>query len=462
MRTAEHTTVFRLNYERTIAHGFPRSGLVPMFSGSTFNRRHNAKKLADRKRREAEIYEKSELQKKIEAEKSKRKPRLTYTLSRTSGKKIRNKCAAFFSSGAKAFVTLTFLQDCTDKQAQLCLKQMLHSWRKDFGKNFNYIWVAERQQNGRVHFHVMVSERMDIPKMNARWVRIQYNAGLKFYSEKLARHLERSEVESMINTWRISRVEKKNKKDKQVLPGTYNEVEAKAKAKELSAANTACKYNAIQQLQLHINGFDIEYINNQSHLSHYLTKYVTKTANNEDKATFDFLPWGCSRRVSALVTETIIIPELFLDAATERNSVIVQKQFVRKRTGEIVEPGTIIFPTVCKNDWAITISILNRPYYHSWLWDMNKLNKQILAGYEMPVVEYDADHYFNEYCRTYTAEEIDVLALVQEKADVLELAGNKVIMSTTTYDDDAYYGREQDSFRIIKAKEINTNGEFLN
>lgn len=410
----DNGTVFRMNYERLIAHSMPRSGVVPLFSGSTINRQHNEKKRKERARREAEVYEKSELQKRIESEKKPRVPRVTYKLSKASGKKIRNKCAAFFSSCARAFVTLTFIENCDDKKALLCLKQMLHAWRKDFGKNFNYIWVAERQKNGRVHFHIMVSEKMNIPKMNTRWIRIQYNAGLKFRDEKHKITFEREHIEA---------------------------------------------WEKAGRLQEKLNPFDVEYINNQSHLSYYLTKYVTKTANNEDKATFDFLPWSCSHRVGAFVTETIIIPELFFDATTERNSVVVKKQFVRKRTGEVVEPGTVIFPTVHKNDWAISIAILNRQYYHSWLWDMNALNKRIARGERPAVVEYDADHYHNEYVRTFTSEEFDQLGM-KYGGHSIDLNGNLIYMSNREANENEFYGMDDNLIKIM-SKEVDTAGNFI-
>mgnify|MGYP006377929337 CR=1 FL=1 len=123
-------TVFKMNYERVIAYDFPRSGVTPLYNGSSINRRHNDAKKIERRKKEAEILGKNvhgngedrllfsvaagELITEARAKLSKKQPAHKkgdkYTLSRASGRKIRNKCAAFFHAGARAFVTLTLLQ----------------------------------------------------------------------------------------------------------------------------------------------------------------------------------------------------------------------------------------------------------------------------------------------------------------------------------------------------------------
>lgn len=421
-----------MNYERVIVYDFPRSGVTPLYNGSSFNRQHNERKKAKRvEAHEAALCSQvlqdgqirllptgedsliSNARQKLVRKKRARKNRTEYTLSGASGRKIRNKCAAFFSAAARAFVTLTFIQDVGDKKALTCLKQMLHGWRKEHGKDFNYIWVAERQHSGRIHFHIMVSTPMNIKKENARWMRIQYNVGLKAKS-KSGQVFERSHIEAWIKA---------------------------------------------ERLQEKFNPFDIEYINSQSHLSHYLTKYVTKTANNLDKAKFEFLPWGCSRRVSRSVTEQCIIPELFFDATTERNSITVEKEFVRKKTGEVVEAGTVIFPNVHKNDWSMSVNILNRQYYHSWLWDMRQLNKKILNdGFVLPIVEYDADHYYNDFVRTYNMDEMQILDMISDVTARVDLNGNIIEMGVMEYSDEAYFGRDEiTGARITAANNYSLN-----
>lgn len=427
-----------MNYERVIAYDFPRSGVTALHDGSSINRRHNEAKKIVRRKKEKEILgedvpgngqdgllfsnETGELvhkaRYKLSAKRKTRKAGDQYTLSSASGRKIRNKCAAFFHAGARAFITLTFIQDLTDKKALDCLKNILHQWRKDrINKpDFNYLWVAERQHNGRIHFHIMVNDYFNIEKENTRWIRIQYNAGLKFKNTKKNFTFEREHIEA----W-----EKKGR------------------------------------LQEILNPFDIEKINTQSHLSYYLTKYITKTANNEDKASFDFLPWGCSNNISNMYTGTSIMPEVFFEATTEENTLIVEKQFIRKSTGEVVEPGTQIIPQIHKNDWAISINILNRPHFHSWLYDVKNLNKKIAAGERPPVVEYDADHYFNDFCRRVTQQEFEALAITEQGTNAVEIAGTKILLNAVPVGNNEYYGLDT-AYRKIYVNEIALNGNFLN
>ena len=295
---------------------------------------------------------------------------------------------------------------------------MLHQWRKDRKEkpDFNYLWVAERQHNGRIHFHIMVNDYFDIAKENTRWVRIQYNAGVKFHCKKNNFTYERSHIEA----W-----EKKGR------------------------------------LQEKLNPFDVETINNQSHLSYYLTKYITKTANNEDKSQFDFLPWGCSNNVSNFFTEVSVMPEVFFDATTESNTVVVQKQFVRKLTGEVVEPGTVIMPQVHKNDWAISVNILNRPHFHSWLWDIRQHNRKIAAGGRPSVIEYDAEHYFNDFCRRVTQDEFDLLAITTKGTQSLQIAGTTILLNAVPVGENEYYGIDKDTCRKVYADELLQDGSFI-
>lgn len=432
-------SVFKLNYERAIVYDFPRSGVTPLYAGSSTNRNHNEKKKIERRKKEAQalgvdVYADRENRLLFSNEvgelcsaakeslrgnnKRKQSGRPLYSISKSSGRKIRNKCAAFFESSARAFATLTFIQDVSDKKALDCLKNFLHQWRKDFGKNFNYLWVAERQHNGRIHFHLMIDRPVDIKKENTRWIRIQYNAGLQYTDKQRNFTYQRTHIEAWASKGR---------------------------------------------LQEKLNPFDVEYIKNQSHLSYYLTKYITKTANNEEGATFEFLPWKCSRNISAMHTETIILPDVFFEATTETNTVVVQKQFVRKKTGELVEPGTVIAPQVHKNDWAISVNILNRPHFHSWLWDLRQLNKKIAAGERPKIIEYDADHYYNDYCRSFTLEDLEMLALTPKGTNTLEIAGEKVLMADMPYSDNDYYGYDAiEKYKPKFANRLDLAGNKLN
>ena len=166
------------------------------------------------------------------------KPR---SLSRRSKQKIRKKLICFARCYKKlSFVTLTFLNKVTDKQAIDIHRKFIDNVKKR-SENFQYIWVAERQTKndafkGNIHFHMITNKYWKIEKWWNYWLDLQ----------------------------------KKNAivpRDKDYKPSSAFDV------RELNS-------------------------NNIRSIASYVTKYVTK---NNDK--FDCQVWNCSRQVSELYTD---------------------------------------------------------------------------------------------------------------------------------------------------------------
>jgi hypothetical protein len=167
-----------------------------------------------------------------------KKPRF---MSPRTKQKIRKKVIAFSQAYKKLnFLTLTFINQVEDKQAVMLLARFLDNCNKQM-KDFQYIWVAERQTKNEVfenniHFHLITNKYFKIDKYWNYWISLQEKSGLKPREENFK-------------------------------------------------ASSA---------------FDIRSLNakNIKAIGQYITKYVTK---NRDQ--FDCQVWNCSKKISMLYTD---------------------------------------------------------------------------------------------------------------------------------------------------------------
>ena len=208
---------------------------------------------------------------------------LHFFRQRTKGK-VRDKCTALHRclGTQKSFATLTFIDEISDSVAVKLLNKFLTALREKFGR-INYIYVAERQETGRIHFHLIVNKFLPVREINALWTLQQYNEGLKVAGISI----------EQVRQW--IEIDRENPKKK-------------------------------SELQKVFNPFDVKKIYHINGLSYYFTKYITKGNNREG---FGCAVWHCSRVVSRLFTKTIVSRSTFAAAASMVNS------FVDKKTGEV-------------------------------------------------------------------------------------------------------------------------------
>jgi len=168
--------------------------------------------------------------------------------------KIRNKILNFFSLNKSkkfcAFYTITFPLNINDDLAYQLLNTWLTRCRKSAGLR-SYLWVAERQKNNTLHFHLITNNYMKIGMVNdfmKECLRTQKNKGKLICRDNIINKYNGVDVDNLYQSKR-----RKNKNER------LDKIEAQRK------------------------------------LSMYLTKYITK---NETKSLR--LPWHCSRDISAL------------------------------------------------------------------------------------------------------------------------------------------------------------------
>lgn len=219
------------------------------FSGSSTFKAWNNSLIRKDKSSKKSIIEKieSEALKVVEVEKTK----TPYSLRKG---KIRNKILNFFNLNASkkfcAFYSISFPKGFPD---ELCYK-IFNTWLTRCRKDCNlksYLWVAERQNNNTLHFHLITNNFMRISIVNnymKECIRTQNSKNNLGISKYIIDHYNGVDVD---NIWESKRKGKNAKR--------LNKTEATRK------------------------------------ISMYLTKYVSKNDTKSDR-----LPWHCSRDISAL------------------------------------------------------------------------------------------------------------------------------------------------------------------
>jgi len=146
------------------------------------------------------------------------------------------------------FWTISFPNGTPDDSAYILLNKWLTRLRTERMLK-EYLWIAERQENNTIHFHMVINQKMNVQKAN------------KYMRASIMHSINKGEIQySRIDAMR------------------YNGVDIAKDRKTRRVTNFA-------------KG------NKQKSLANYLTKYITK--NN---STFTHLAWHSSRGYSNLIT----------------------------------------------------------------------------------------------------------------------------------------------------------------
>lgn len=190
------------------------------------------------------------------------------TVFTKTGKVINNFKAAFLT------LTLPSKQVHTDKEIKLMLQKFL-DWLYSLGLR-NYVWKAELQKNGNIHFHIVLDQFYDVQGLQEKWNEILSHYGYieafsnKFSSMSLFQYAQsRSmEVEKCVSAY---------------------------------AKGCACGWSNPPTV-------DSKVITTNKGLSYYLSKYLAKPADkNENEAPADDRAqqfgkiWSRSQSLSGIV-----------------------------------------------------------------------------------------------------------------------------------------------------------------
>lgn len=151
------------------------------------------------------------------------------------------------------FFTVSFPPCINDKIGFQLLNTWLTRIRK-WRKKVSYLWVAERQQNGTIHFHIAVPHLLNVVWIN------------RFMRAAIITQIKKGKID-----WNIHAAKK------------YNGVDIAGK-----------RFKVNGKWKKQTTNFALE--NKGGSLANYLSKYVTKNDSG-----FEFSAWRCSWDFSALV-----------------------------------------------------------------------------------------------------------------------------------------------------------------
>lgn len=156
-----------------------------------------------------------------------------------------------------AFITLTLpsKQIHSDNEIKAkCLNQFMIEMAK-YHKVTQYVWRAEYQKNGNIHFHILVNKFIAWNDVRNRWNRIINKLGYvdRYRTQLKQYHKEGFKLRNdLINTWPA------DKQYKAYLEGLKTD------------------WN-------NPNSIDVHGINNITNIKNYLTKYLTKTDQQKEE-----------------------------------------------------------------------------------------------------------------------------------------------------------------------------------
>lgn len=221
----------------------------------------------------------------------------TYKLNKTKvRKKISALCRTDKAKSFLAFYSISFPMHAKDSVIYTMFNKWLTNCRTRYNLN-TYLWVAERQKNNTLHFHLLTTNRMDIQKVN----------------KAMANAID-TEVKKGTCNWGGSDKYK------------YNGVDVESVQKPKKRQNeTRAAYRYKLARRTNVDKREI-----YRWISAYLTKYVTK--NNIE---FEKLPWHCSRDVSSLFT-SIVISESDIEYYTNNLSDCIEEYKIYELENKVI------------------------------------------------------------------------------------------------------------------------------
>lgn len=197
----------------------------------------------------------------------------TYKINKAKvRKRIMALCRLNDSNNFLAFYSISFPLKAPDVIIYEIFNKWLTNCRKRYGLT-TYVWVAERQKNGTLHFHLLTNNRMDISLVN----------------RAMANSINTSVLQGKLSWQQSSRT-------------LYNgvDVDSIQHPKKRQNENRDQYRRRLKEQQKHTKKERMKFA------AKYMTKYVTK---NDD--VFTHLAFHCSRNVSQLFTTMILTDKDF-------------------------------------------------------------------------------------------------------------------------------------------------------
>lgn len=237
------------------------------------------------------------------------------TLSRVQLRKVKKILSLFsyseYAGKYLAFLTLTLpsRQMHHDRVIRRCLSLYLDLLKKTKGLD-NYVWKAEPQKNGNIHFHLLIDRFIDKEYLQKKWNVILNKLG---YIDKYTEKMNNTSLKEYLN------VRKKWK--------NFNEKTA-LRAYIRGRANGWKTPTSTK----------VETPKSKEKIQGYLIKYFLK--QEEDKRPVIGAVWGCSNKVKNLNYPTLFLDNChaeFEHLKTKLNSVELDNDFVEIYEGKVYD-----------------------------------------------------------------------------------------------------------------------------
>ena len=178
-----------------------------------------------------------------------------------------------------SFVTLTLSSKMKDNiRYDLYLKSWLEKIQYRYGK-LNYVWKAEYQKNGNLHYHILTDTAIDWKIARSQWNKIQ------------SIHVD----------------EYQNKMKLKYSKGYYFDKEMVNKKNEIVSEEIQLKrYNKGKKCNWrNPNSTDVEIITDMETVGNYIGKYINKKEEQENENTTLKRYWSCNDELRLLKYATI-------------------------------------------------------------------------------------------------------------------------------------------------------------
>jgi hypothetical protein len=205
---------------------------------------------------------------------------IDYMIEVTPEKKIQNRVTGKIMKMKVSFLTLTLpsTQIHSDNEIkEKCLNSFLIEVKKIYKVNY-YLWRAEKQENGNLHFHLLIDKYIDYQQLRDRWNRIINKLDYvdNYRNEQLKWHNQGFKVRTeLLKSW------------------------PEYKQKQAYERGSKSHWNSP-------NSTDIHKLNEQKNIKAYVSKYISKSeweANHPNEPMPDNIKvegriWGCSQNLS--------------------------------------------------------------------------------------------------------------------------------------------------------------------
>lgn len=241
--------------------------------------------------------------------------------------KIKNKLKAWYFAQTKkrrfpvfVFCTLTLTGDYppefTDKDCNKMFNVWLTKIRKIYGK-FNYLWVAEKQKNGRLHYHLITDKFIHINSCQYHWLKT-----LKTYGFTVRTDLQ--DIRKNGFTY-------KGESGKQIKRFKENPLDVK-QVRPYYSKSTKKPFSVLKAI------------------GRYITKYISKN----DSEIFAQL-WNCSVSISHIATGIVkIMTQETFEMLVEQQKKLTKLDLKVKE----IKDGVFVFPILI---FSVELRVLFAP-----------------------------------------------------------------------------------------------------